>query len=129
MLRKQGRIRVREDEEAKGFVVYYSEINLLSNKSKVFIDFADSGRNTYPDADLISSNFTEQPLKQIKVYNDGSADFIRVGFNGGSNGPVYIKIKFNESLTIPFVDTEELVLDMVLQANTTNTTVRIIGLG
>ena len=115
-------------EEARGFVVFYAEIELRSNRAKVFLDFTESNRNTYPDADLVASNFTEQPLKQIRITNDGSADFIRVGFNGGSAGAPYIKIKFNETLTIPFVDTEELVLDMVLQASTSNTTVRIIGL-
>jgi hypothetical protein len=118
-----------QGEGATGFVVYYAEIVLRSTSKKVFLDFVESNRNNYQDADLVSSNFTEQPLKQIRITNDGGADFIRVGFNGGSNGPTYIKIKFNETLVIPFTDTEnELVLDMVLKAETSNTTVRVIGL-
>ena len=117
-----------EGETARGFVVYYAEVNLYSARAKVFLDFTESNRNTFRDADLVSSNFTEEPLRQIKIYNDGSADFIRVGINNGSSGAPYIKIKFGENFTIPFIDTKGLVLDMVLQANTSNTTVRIIGL-
>jgi len=116
-------------KESRGFVVYYAEVVLRSTNKKVFLDFVESNRNSYQDADLVSSNFTDQPLKQVRITNDGSADFIRIGFNRGSSGPPYIKIKFGETVTIPFVDTEdELVLDMVVQANTSNTTVRVIGL-
>lgn len=116
-------------EGVKGFVVYYAEVVLRSNRTKVFLDFVESNRNSYQDADLVYSNFTDEPLKQIRIINDGAADFIRVGFNNGSNGSPYIKVKFGETLTMPFVDTEGLLLDMTLQANTTNATVRIIGLG
>lgn len=119
---------VEEDELATKFVVYYAEINLFSTRAKVFLDFTDSNRNTFSDADLVASNLTNQPLKQIRVYNDGSADFIRIAVNGGKNVAPYIKVKSNGSETLPFVDTKGLVLDMVLQANTSNATVRIIGL-
>lgn len=121
--------RIKEiGEGVKGFVVYYAEITLRSTRSKVFLDFVESNRNTYPDADLISSNFTGEPLKQIRIINDGTADFIRVGFNGRSSGNPYIKVKFGETLTMPFTDTDGLLLDMVMQASTSNTTVRVIGL-
>lgn len=115
-------------ENVTGFVVYYAEIDLSSTRAKVFLDFTDSNRNTFRDADLVSSNFTEEPLKQIRITNDGTADYIRVGFNGGSSVAPYIKIKFGETLTMPFITTDGLLLDMVLQASTSNATVRIIGL-
>lgn len=124
----QGKIK-EEGEDAKGFVVFYAEINLLSNKAKVFIDFTDSFRNTFTDADLVASNFTDEPLKQIRVFNDGTADFVRIGINGGPSVAPYIKVKFGENVTLPFVDTKgRLVLDMVLKADTSNATVRILGL-
>ena len=119
---------VEEGEHKTGFVMFYLELTLLSTASKVFIDFSESNRNRLPDTNIVAALFTEQPLRQVKIYNDGSADFIRINVNAGANGNPVIKIKFNESLTIPFVDTEEIVRDMVLQASTSNTTVRIIGL-
>lgn len=124
----KGRIR-EEGEGARGFVVFYAEVNLLSTRAKVFIDFTDSNRNSFRDADLVASNFTDEPLRQIKIYNDGTADYIRVGVNGGNSVAPYIKIKSGENTTLPFVDTEgRLVLDMVVQAFTSNATIRIIGL-
>ena len=119
---------IEEGEQKTGFVMFYLEITLLSTSSKVFIDFSESNRNRLPDTNIVASLLTEQPLRQVKIYNDGTADFIRINVNAGANGTPAIKIKFGENLTIPFVDTEEIVHDMVLQATTSNTTVRIIGL-
>lgn len=119
---------VEEGRYETGFVMFYLELTLLSTAAKVFVDFSQSNRNRLPDTNVVAALFTEQPLRQVKIYNDGSADFIRINVNAGANGNPVIKIKFNESLTIPFVDTEEIVRDMVLQASTSNTTVRIIGL-
>jgi hypothetical protein len=119
---------VQEGEFKTGFVMFYLELTLLSTNAKVFIDFSESNRNRLPDTNVIASLYTEQPLRQVKILNDGGADFIRINANAGANGTPVIKVKFNESLTIPFVDTEEIVRDMVLQASTSNTTVRIIGL-
>ena len=119
---------VEEGRYETGFVMFYLELTLLSTAAKVFVDFSQSNRNRLPDTNVVAALFTEQPLRQVKIYNDGSADFIRINVNAGANGNPVIKIKFNESLTIPFVDTEEIVRDMVLQATTSNTTVRIIGL-
>ena len=119
---------VEEGRYETGFVMFYLELTLLSTASKVFVDFSQSNRNRLPDTNIVAALFTEQPLRQVKIYNDGTADFIRINVNSGANGNPVIKIKFGENLTIPFVDTEEIVRDMVLQATTSNTTVRIIGL-
>lgn len=111
------------------FVVYYYEITLRSTNAKAYIDFTDSNRNRVAaDSDITNSKVADTPLRQIKIINDGSADFIRVGINDGPNGGPSIKIKFGESLTVPFVDTEEIVKDITIQASTSNTTVRIMGL-
>jgi hypothetical protein len=119
---------VQEGEFKTGFVMFYLELTLLSTNAKVFIDFSESNRNRLPDTNVVASLLTEQPLRQVKILNDGGADFIRINVNAGANGTPVIKVKSNENLTIPFVDTEEIVRDMVLQASTSNTTVRIIGL-
>ena len=128
-LRTQGEIKT-EDENAIGFSVYYIELNLIASRSKVFIDFVQSNRNNYADSQLVAANFIDKPLKQIRIYNDGGADFIRVGINGSQRGGAYIKIKSNSSETIPFVDVKgRVVLDVTLMAEVSNSTVRIIGLG
>ena len=111
------------------FVTYYYEIALRSTNAKAYIDFTDSNRNRVAsDADISNSKVADTPLRQIKIINDGTADFVRVGINDGPNSSPYLKIKFGESLTVPFVDTEEIVKDIVVQAVSSNATVRIIGL-
>jgi hypothetical protein len=111
------------------FVTYYYEISLRSTNSKTYIDFTDSNRNRISsDADITFSKVPDTPLRQIKIINDGTTDYVRVGINDGPNSGPYIKIKFGESLTVPFVDTTEIVKDITIQASITNTTVRIIGL-
>lgn len=111
------------------FVTYYYEIVLRSTQAKTYIDFTDSNRNRIAaDADITYSKVPDTPLRQIKIINDGTADHIRVGINDGPNSGPYVKIKFGESLTVPFVDTEEIVKDITIQASVSNTTVRIIGL-
>ena len=111
------------------FVTYYYEISLRSTNAKAYIDFTDSNRNRISsDADITNSKVADTPLRQIKIVNDGTADFIRVGINDGPNSGPYLKIKSGESLTVPFVDTEEIVKDISIQAITSNASVRIIGL-
>jgi hypothetical protein len=111
------------------FVIYYYEIALRSTNSKAYIDFTDSNRNRVAsDADISYSKVSDTPLRQIKIINDGTSDFVRVGINDGPNSAPYIKVKSGESLTVPFVDTEEIVKDINIQASTSNTTVRIMGL-
>ena len=117
-----------ETKDLSGYDLFYYEFTLTSNSSKVYIDFSDSNRTRLADANMISSKNADQPLKQIKIFNDGTSDFIRIGVNAGPSGNPYVKIKFGETLTIPFVDTDEVTNDITLQAITSNATVRIIGL-
>lgn len=117
-----------ETKYISGYDIFYYEFTLLSTTSKIYIDFSDSNRTNLADANMVSSKTADQPLKQIKIFNDGTADFIRIGVNEGPSGNPYVKIKFGENLTIPFVDTDEVTNNMTLRASTSNTTVRIIGL-
>jgi len=117
-----------ETKDLSGYDLFYYEFTLLANKSKVFIDFTNSNRISMADAEILFSKVADQPLKQVRITNDGTSDFIRIGVNSGSAGMPYVKIKSGETLTIPFVDTDEVTNDMTLQAITSNATVRIIGL-
>lgn len=122
------------EQDDKPLRIFYYEILLRSNLSKAFIDFSNSGRNTTQDADITSSFIPEEPLRQIQIINDGTADYVRVGINVGSAGAPYLKVKFAEEITLPFVGAASiwnnrfLIYNMVLQANTSNATVRIIGI-
>ena len=117
-----------EAKTLNGYDLFYYEFTLMATSSKVYIDFSDSSRTNLADANMIFSKNADQPLKQIRITNDGTADFIRIGVNSGPSGNPYVKIKFNETLTIPFVDTEEVTNNLTIQATTSNSTVRIIGL-
>ena len=117
-----------ETKDIVGYDLFYYEFTLLANQSRVYIDFSDSNRTQMADANMVTSKNADQPLKQIKITNDGTADFIRIGVNSGPAGSPYVKIKFGETLTIPFVDTDEVTNNITLQAITSNATVRIIGL-
>jgi hypothetical protein len=117
-----------ETKDIVGYDLFYYEFTLLANQSRVYIDFSNSNRTQMADANMVASKNADQPLKQIKITNDGTADFIRIGVNAGPAGAPYVKIKFGETLTIPFVDTDEVTNNITLQAITSNATVRIIGL-
>ena len=122
---------VREEETVETPVrIFYYEVSLLSTRSKVFIDFTDSGRNTATDAEITSSYTPEEPLSQLKIYNDGTADYIRFSVNEGTGSAPNIKLKFGENMTVPFNDLGPYrkIRTLTVQAITSNATLRIIGI-
>lgn len=120
--------------KGKDMLVDYYELSLASTSIQVYIHFTESERNKIDDTLIVEQYRNEKPIKELRIYNDGTAGFIRVSINKGPNDTGIIKIPFGENITFPFLtsehhdDLKDKIYSITLQNYNAATTVRIVGI-
>lgn len=122
---------MQSESKPKTMEIEYYELSLAATGQRKYIDFVEPDRSILDESDeAFQGRKNQVPLRELKIFNDGTSGYIRIAINVSRGTTAYMKIPFGETLTFPIVTylNHEVIENIVIQNYDAATTVRLIGL-